>query len=1637
MYINDEQSIDGSHEGDDAGNENQNRDFINANLLDKKQLEVLKSFVDWEVESDRYIIFDQFFRLIGDWKGPLSDLRDIFQPEEIERLLLDSISRWGTTGGENQAAQFIRFLVQTGHKDKPKIDKDGKLMLHRFTPIHDAEYDRDYPVARELFKIYDRFDANYIHSIYQYSHFHAACEWGCIDIVEKFLELGQLDINLLAMESNSSPLQSALAFEHAEVIELLLRNGADPNFAEEDGSTILHTICYEKNNVELAKMVFEHCQVEYKPVQVDTQDSDGYTPMRHAVDRGNQSMIELLLRNGVDPNLPDDDGFTPLHVICGRESDDADFLGAFFKICKDTRQKLQIEARDKKGRTPLQWAVGNIMPNTVDVLLDQGVDLSSFVFPTAKQFDGINEYRKHDWDFKLQLASGLLIVVERLEKRGYELDQSDALTIMAFLTEYEAVESSDVVESWYDDENFEIEAKKIMVNPSLSLYELIRLRPTEAAEILTYTDYFELGCTEKVLKLPTEFGINCAKHLCEKLARRFFRRWTLYPFWEKIVHYRLPLLCCDLIIDHLTNKDLFNICLAATKPRRRPRYSLPKFEISRKVSIIIYWEMLNKIKITCNVMSCESRPRQWLPKFEIYQKFTFCRCLCRITQTIPLENRCDNEYDCEDISDEQNCTCKEYLRNTNPSAICDGHVDCHDGTDEENCGTKRIIENLQGRRVSLSPEWNLHTGLSQVRSNHGLQAQRGRVGLLHTDRWESRQLGHGQEAALEHGRRRHELRQRRVAADVLPPAVPRQRKAPRGRREILRVSRLQERRGDPGDEGAQGAAAAQAVRQERHDRLRVPAEAARHPEARRQRHVHGPADTLQADPRQEAHRPSENQSAHRRANLPLALGGPHIRRGQVRLLGRHPRRALDTRQHGLPRGTRVSSTIRSYIIKSSFHLPLNSLSRFNVLSVNQNYTTAVMGSSSPSLLMSSPYQQVTRITETRQVEKSDAILLRLENKVNMTRYVQPLYLEKRVRQVRDDLRQRLLRSQGEVLRRRKGLRRRHGRAEELHLRRVPEGHRAQASVRRAPSLLGQDGREPRALPLQGLELQVQQVGDYDFRFDSCLNYIIVIIVLERCSQEYSQRRNPMRTAGLCLRRRTRLSARRGRARRDVLRHQTRKKRSVSLFLFIRYNENNREREVLRYTYGVKHTECLPEPVQSQQNVTGVCKRMGYTSGIQTESYKPTESQYLPRNDYYMFTLNPHSYVVMRDDKSLGVWKKPETPCYRLFDFDWDSSVNFRILSSFFWGYAITQVPGAYLANFMHSPHRCLALGLVLSSFCTVLVHALAVNYGWKSVVALRFFTGLGQGVVFPCVQMLLSKWAPPGERARLGTRSGTGSVVLNSTQFGSVVTMALSGLLSKSVLGWPSIFYFFGACGLVWSLCYFYLGDDSPAVSPRISAAAEREYIETSLGGPVYDAVTVICDLDRSSRTGSIKSYPSHSYETLHGSIRKYRGGAYSRRCPSAGSATGALRRGFCSTELARKLANSVGMMSPALGMTCLSLLQTQNRYVLVSVLVLSIGLTAATTCGFLINYMDLTPQFAGAIMSVSNVTGTLMGIASPLACGYIITDLKNAHQWHLVFYLTAGIYAASNLFFVIFGKATIQPWNHINVPSQQTVSRK
>jgi ACS family sodium-dependent inorganic phosphate cotransporter-like MFS transporter 5 len=70
---------------------------------------------------------------------------------------------------------------------------------------------------------------------------------------------------------------------------------------------------------------------------------------------------------------------------------------------------------------------------------------------------------------------------------------------------------------------------------------------------------------------------------------------------------------------------------------------------------------------------------------------------------------------------------------------------------------------------------------------------------------------------------------------------------------------------------------------------------------------------------------------------------------------------------------------------------------------------------------------------------------------------------------------------------------------------------------------------------------------------------------------------------------------------------------------------------------------------------------------------------------------------------------------------------------------------------------------------------------------------------------------------------------MNGPQFGTVVTMPISGALAATSIGWPSIFYIFGTIGVVWSILFYWLGADYPSQHPSINPNESR-YINDSLG---------------------------------------------------------------------------------------------------------------------------------------------------------------------------------------------------------------
>uniref|UniRef100_A0ABD2VU53 Uncharacterized protein n=1 Tax=Trichogramma kaykai TaxID=54128 RepID=A0ABD2VU53_9HYME len=109
-------------------------------------------------------------------------------------------------------------------------------------------------------------------------------------------------------------------------------------------------------------------------VKLDVVDHKGSTPIYYALRFGKHRIVEVLLRRGVDVNLANEKGLTPLHVICSSEKFNVHFLETFFQINDEIQQTVQVNAVDNNGETPLHYAVIRGKKQIAEALLRRGAD---------------------------------------------------------------------------------------------------------------------------------------------------------------------------------------------------------------------------------------------------------------------------------------------------------------------------------------------------------------------------------------------------------------------------------------------------------------------------------------------------------------------------------------------------------------------------------------------------------------------------------------------------------------------------------------------------------------------------------------------------------------------------------------------------------------------------------------------------------------------------------------------------------------------------------------------------------------------------------------------------------------------------------------------------------------------------------------------------------------------------------------------------------------------------------------------------------------------------------------------------------------------------------------------------------------
>lgn len=376
-------------------------------------------------------------------------------------------------------------------------------------------------------------------------------------------------------------------------------------------------------------------------------------------------------------------------------------------------------------------------------------------------------------------------------------------------------------------------------------------------------------------------------------------------------------------------------------------------------------------------------------------------------------------------------------------------------------------------------------------------------------------------------------------------------------------------------------------------------------------------------------------------------------------------------------------------------------------------------------------------------------------------------------------------------------------------------------------------------------------------------------------------------------------------------------------------------------------------------------------------------------------------------------------------FGWSATQKGLVLSSFFIGYLLGQIPSGWLANRIGGK-RMLGAALLLWSLFTAIT-PFAAMAGFTALILARIVLGLGEAATFPAIYNLYSKWIPRQERSRAV------AFTLGGIPLGTVAGLALSGALVAQ-FGWPSVFYVFGAAGIVLALAWFLIIHDSPARHPGISVAERGRIaagisvagqertplpVDRLLRAPAFWALVINHFCSNWILYMLLSWMPSYFRDIQHLNLAN---AGFAAAAPwlsmflvgnlSAWIADEMIRRGV-SISFVRKLMQAGGL----LGASAFMLLINQAHTPTAAILVMcgALGALGLTWAGFGPNHLEIAPKHADILIGITNTAGTLPGIIGVAITGWM---LDTTGSYVSVFLLAAGITSVGALVWIVFSRS-------------------
>jgi len=369
------------------------------------------------------------------------------------------------------------------------------------------------------------------------------------------------------------------------------------------------------------------------------------------------------------------------------------------------------------------------------------------------------------------------------------------------------------------------------------------------------------------------------------------------------------------------------------------------------------------------------------------------------------------------------------------------------------------------------------------------------------------------------------------------------------------------------------------------------------------------------------------------------------------------------------------------------------------------------------------------------------------------------------------------------------------------------------------------------------------------------------------------------------------------------------------------------------------------------------------------------------------------------------------------DFGFDKVQLGLTMSAFFIAYAVTQIPGALLAE----RFGIRATGTLAMGWWSVFTVLTPFAWNFWSFFAVRAAFGAGEGPMFPNNGAFIARWFSPREKAI------PNSIMLS----GAFIGPALGPPIAVAIMtlwGWQMVFYIFGGVGLAAAIIWHLCARDYPQQHSGVNEAelehivgSETKTIEKAGVAPwklflkspqfwclglQYLAVNYIFYL-------FLSWLPMYLVEARGLSLARM---GLAAAIPWVALAVGLIVSGIVSDRLIARgsskfRARSVMAMA-GLTLCGIGLYQAANSATLtenVFWLTVSLGCLSGSYTGAWAACQDLGKKFGGSTVAWMNTWGTIAGILAPTVTALLV----NAIGWQAALNGSSVVVAFGVLFWL------------------------